>query len=398
MLKEIFVDRPPHRVVFNALTAWPRLAALFALLIAGPAFAEQVTLTWDPVASPLLAGYRVHYGPAAGNYAWSVDAGNTTVLQVGSLTEGATYHFAVTAYDATGGESAYSNDVGTVIPYTAPYTAPVAAFSANVTSGTAPLALTFLNQSTGNITAYKWDFGDGTNGTTENPTHVYPTAGVYTVSLTVAGPDGSNTQTRNDYLTVTTPTPGATSGTGLLDGDWAASAANVDLPGVGTSDWAKWPEYVHSASGLAQISDATVTGNAAVAIDSGDPRTITWSNGYPTATGASHEALSVSGFGNGFRFTAAADTTTRTLFIYVGLQHGTGTLTARLSDGSAADYVSAYSGWGTRDDGVYTLTYRAASSGQTLSVDWTQTGTSQGGSISLQGAALVGSSIPAPQP
>ena len=165
------MDRPPHRVVFNALTAWPRLAALFALLIAGPAFAGQVTLTWDPVASPLLAGYRVHYGPAAGNYAWSVDAGNTTVLQVGSLTEGATYHFAVTAYDATGGESAYSNDVGTVIPYTAPYTAPVAAFSANVTSGTAPLALTFLNQSTGNITAYKWDFGDGTNGTTENPTH-----------------------------------------------------------------------------------------------------------------------------------------------------------------------------------------------------------------------------------
>jgi len=116
------VAQQRHGVVFSALTAWTRRAALFALLIAGPALAGQVTLTWDPVASPLLSGYRVHYGLAAGNYAWSVDAGNTTVFEVGNLTDGATYHFAVTAYDATGNESAYSNDVGTLISV-APYAA-----------------------------------------------------------------------------------------------------------------------------------------------------------------------------------------------------------------------------------------------------------------------------------
>ncbi len=36
---------------------------------------------------------------------------------------------------------------------------------------------------------------------------MYAAAGVYTVSLTVTGPGGSNTQTRSNYVTVTAPAP-----------------------------------------------------------------------------------------------------------------------------------------------------------------------------------------------
>ena len=81
---------------------------------------------------------------------------------------------------------------------------------------------------------------------------------------------------------------------------------------------------------------------------------------------------------------------TRTLTVYVGIQNATGTLTAHLSDGSAADYVKAYSAQKQRLDGVYTLTYRAASAVQPVTVKWTQTKGSRGnnGNISLQGAAL----------
>jgi PKD repeat protein len=51
----------------------------------------------------------------------------------------------------------------------------------------------FTSASTGSITAYSWTFGDGGTSTAQNPSHVYASAGTYTVALTVTGPGGSNT-------------------------------------------------------------------------------------------------------------------------------------------------------------------------------------------------------------
>ncbi|MEZ5260191.1 MAG: PKD domain-containing protein [Acidimicrobiales bacterium] len=49
--------------------------------------------------------------------------------------------------------------------------------------------VTFTNQSTGDIAEYRWDFGDGSAGSTErSPSHVYRSAGRYTVRLTVVEP------------------------------------------------------------------------------------------------------------------------------------------------------------------------------------------------------------------
>ena len=116
------------------------------------------------------------------------------------------------------------------------------------------------------------------------------------------------------------------------------------------------------------------------------------SDGAPTPAGSTNSGVAVVGTGNGFQLNAPADTTTRTLTVYVALQNATGTLTAHLSDGSVADYVKTSSAKKQRLDGTYTLTYRARSAGQTLTVRWTQSkGTrSRGGmgNISLQGAAL----------
>ncbi len=85
--------------------------------------------------------------------------------------------------------------------------APVAAFNSAPNSGTAPLLVSFTDTSTGTITARSWDFGDGATSTLQNPTHSYA-AGTYTVSLTVSGPDGSNTITKPNLIAVTTPPPG----------------------------------------------------------------------------------------------------------------------------------------------------------------------------------------------
>ena len=80
--------------------------------------------------------------------------------------------------------------------------APVADFTANPTSGKSPLTVNFSDQSTGNVTSRSWSFGDGGTSTNQNPSHTYSKPGIYTVSLTVSGPGGSDTETKPDYITV----------------------------------------------------------------------------------------------------------------------------------------------------------------------------------------------------
>ena len=72
-------------------------------------------------------------------------------------------------------------------------------FTASPTSGLAPLAVSFTDQSVGEITEWAWDFGDGSTSTEQNPSHSYA-AGDYHVSLTVTGPGGSDTETKADYI------------------------------------------------------------------------------------------------------------------------------------------------------------------------------------------------------
>ena len=82
---------------------------------------------------------------------------------------------------------------------------PDAHFSASPTSGAAPLTVNFTDQSTGQITSWSWDFGDGSTSTEQNPSHTYTDGGSYTVSLTVTGPGGSDTETKTGFISVITP-------------------------------------------------------------------------------------------------------------------------------------------------------------------------------------------------
>jgi alpha-L-rhamnosidase len=82
---------------------------------------------------------------------------------------------------------------------------PVAAFSLAPTNIFFTQPVTFTNTSTGIITNSAWDFGDGqsaSNNSTASVAHAYAAAGDYTVSLTVAGPGGSSTNTLMSYLVI----------------------------------------------------------------------------------------------------------------------------------------------------------------------------------------------------
>jgi murein DD-endopeptidase MepM/ murein hydrolase activator NlpD len=77
-----------------------------------------------------------------------------------------------------------------------------AAFSALPLSGQAPLEVAFANMSSEGYTESWWNFGDGRASREESPSHTYKAAGVYTVTLTVAGPGGRDLEAKAAYITV----------------------------------------------------------------------------------------------------------------------------------------------------------------------------------------------------
>jgi PKD repeat protein len=136
-----------------------------------------------------------------------------------------------------GGQNTKTLDVSV----TAPPAAPVADFTADKTSGTAPLTVNFTNTTTGTATAYAWDFNnDGTpDSTTTNAAYTFQTPGTYPVKLTATGAGGSTNKSLN--ITVTQPitvpvasfTVDASSGTAPL-------AVKFTSTSTGTIDKIEW--------------------------------------------------------------------------------------------------------------------------------------------------------------
>ena len=97
------------------------LACLSLAFAATPVPAGQVQLAWDaPVQAdgtpiPNLAGYKLYYGSQSGQYPTMVPVGLTTTYTVTNVSVGQTSYFAVKAYDSTGTESAFSNEVSVTL-------------------------------------------------------------------------------------------------------------------------------------------------------------------------------------------------------------------------------------------------------------------------------------------
>ena len=97
----------------NAINGSCTVAATFSV-------PNTAVLSWDPVVDANLVGYRVYFGTASGVYSQTVgsgiNAGNVTTYSLTGLTSGTRYYFVVTAFDNTGRESGYSNEVFKDVP------------------------------------------------------------------------------------------------------------------------------------------------------------------------------------------------------------------------------------------------------------------------------------------
>lgn len=73
------------------------------------------------------------------------------------------------------------------------YAAVVANFTSDKTSGCSPLTVNFTDLSTGGPTSWSWAFGNGNTSNLQNPSAVYNTPGVYSVTLTASDASSSST-------------------------------------------------------------------------------------------------------------------------------------------------------------------------------------------------------------
>ena len=208
-------------------------------------------------------------------------------------------------------------------------------------------------------------------------------------------------------MAATLSTAAATS-SGSLVGQQSTASSGYNLTTLGTTDWIHWGRggtygaTDRKSTGNKQISDVTVVGTGAnVGGWHDSSRASTWTGGSPTAsdTNDSGYIWSNGALNTGYSFTVPADTTSRTLTVYAGGYGTVSSVRAHLSDGSAADYVATASGAGTYTN-IYTITYSAASAGQTLTITLLKTGNITGtqGSADLIAAALSTAAVSTPVP
>ncbi len=194
-----------------------------------------VTNTGGTTASNGVATVNAPFGIVSGA-AFSVPGfGSANVTVRFSPASAGTFNDTVALTTANGGSATVAvTGIGAV--------APAASFTGNPTDTTTSTPVAFTDSSTGIITNWSWNFGDGTTGNTQNPTHLYATAGTFTVSLTVSGPVGASTSTRTNYIVVRDDlAPSAPAGvmakaisTSQIDVSWNASA---DAGGSGVAGY-----------------------------------------------------------------------------------------------------------------------------------------------------------------
>jgi YD repeat-containing protein len=242
-----------------------------------------------------------------------------------------------------------------------------------------------ISESTSGATVYYTT--DGTTPTTSSS--VYSGAIVVSSSATL-----NAIATATGYSQSTVATAAYTisaAGSPVLQFRMGATPATVTLPGPSNLDWIVWGADGSTTAATRMVGSSLLSGmtplnGASITADNNGPIGYSWTGGTPIQTGSSVGAeLLTRGANRGFQITAPADTTVKTLQLYVDINPNA-KLTVSISDGSSPSIV--HTPTASQDAGyeIYSIDYRAASAGQTLTAQLISTDSSA--QVGLQAAIL----------
>lgn len=106
-------------------------------------------------------------------------------------------------------------------------------FNTSIQYGQMPLTVNFTDASLGTPTSWYWQFGDGTNNTTQNPQHTYTVPGVYSVTLRATNAQTGGIGLWNNLITVTNgpiPEPTQTSVPGTIVPQFSVTPSQGTAP------------------------------------------------------------------------------------------------------------------------------------------------------------------------
>jgi uncharacterized repeat protein (TIGR01451 family) len=183
-----YVTPGEYQVTLTATNPFGEDVAIDTISISVPSASFRATPTFG--CGPLEVTFTDESTSEADLASWSWDLGDgsssTEQNPIHTYDEPGTYDVTLTVTDANGCSDPE------VRAFFVQVIGPKPDFTADVVAGPVPLDVTFTDETVAGSPpiGWSWDLGDGTTSSLRNPSHTYPNAGVYDVSLTVQDLDG----------------------------------------------------------------------------------------------------------------------------------------------------------------------------------------------------------------
>ncbi|MDX8339541.1 PKD domain-containing protein [Draconibacterium sp. IB214405] len=197
--------------------------------------------TLNPVAAftanttTINQGDEVYFSDQSGNsptsWKWEFGDGETSTIQNPSHTYITTgiYTVKLVVSNGFGIDSLMKQNYITVNSFL-----PIADFTVNKTVIDEGEEVVFSDLSTNSPLSWKWEFGDGETSTIQNPSHIYSTAGIYSVKLTATNNFGSDSNVKYDFIEVlSNTTPILSVSPTSLDFDTVSTQKYISINNIG---------------------------------------------------------------------------------------------------------------------------------------------------------------------
>jgi PGF-pre-PGF domain-containing protein len=191
---------------------------------------------------------------------------------------------------------------------------PLVDFSANTTSGYAPLSVQFTDNSQ-NATKWNWIFGDGNTSKEKNPVHIYSAVGTYIVNLTASNTNVIGSKSATIAVSKKSVLPVVNFSNNLSEGYAPINIQFTDLStnatswnwdfGDGTTSNEQSPAHTYPSEGtftvslIASNADGNASHTATITVQSQSSSDSGSSDGDGSSGGSSHSSGGGGGGGAG---------------------------------------------------------------------------------------------------